>query len=82
MKRLSLRAAQRCETAKTPKCKCRCGGALHGAMRNMIEEGRERSNFFQELPKDDPHHAKAKRVSKPRVLKKDRVPPLFEGVET
>ena len=81
MKRLSMRAAQRCETAKTPRCKCRCGGALHGAARNMIEEGRQGDpKFFENLPRDDPHHAKAKRLSKPRVLKRDRVPPLFEEV--
>ena len=74
MKRLSLRAAQRCETACTPRCKCRCGGALHGKGRGADSE------FFKGLPKDDPHYAQPKRVPKPRVLKRDRVPPLFEGI--
>jgi len=75
MKRLSLRAAQRCETAKTARCRCRCGGLLHGASRGMDKE------FFTALPDGDPHKAKAKRAPKKRVLKRDRVPPLFEGIE-
>jgi hypothetical protein len=75
MKRLSLSAARRCETAATNRCKCRCGGLLHGKLRGDDAE------FFTGLPRDDPHHAKPKRVSKPRVLKRDRVPPLFEGLE-
>lgn len=55
MKRLSLRAAQRCETAKTKTCRCRCGGLLHGSARGVDHET---------LPKDDPHFAlpKGKRV--------------------
>jgi hypothetical protein len=30
MRRLSERAANSCANAKKPKCRCRCGGALHG----------------------------------------------------
>jgi hypothetical protein len=30
MRRLSERAATACAYAKKPKCRCRCGGALHG----------------------------------------------------
>jgi hypothetical protein len=60
--------------ATTPRCKCRCGGALHGKFRGVDVQ------FFEGLPKDDPHHAKKKRTPKPRVLKRDRVPPLFEGL--
>jgi hypothetical protein len=47
---------------------------LHGAARNRDE------SFFESLPEDDPHHAQAKRVRKPRVLKRDRPLPLFEGI--
>jgi DnaJ-class molecular chaperone len=43
---LSFRAAQECETARGPVCKCRCNGALHGAAR----VGDTRA-----LPLDDPH---------------------------
>jgi hypothetical protein len=73
MKRLSLRQASRCETAKGKVCRCRCGGLLHGSARG---EGAE---FFETLPADDPHYAKRKRTSKKRVLKKDRPLPLFDA---
>jgi hypothetical protein len=33
---LSKRQAQRCEDACEPICKCRCGGAFHGAKRGSI----------------------------------------------
>jgi len=36
--------------------------------------------FFEGLPREDPHHARRKRERKPRVLKRDRVPPLFEDL--
>ena len=75
MKRLGLSAARRCETAEHKKCRCRCGGLLHGKARGKDAE------FFMGLPEDDPHYALPKRVPKKRVLKKDRVPPLFEGIE-
>lgn len=30
MRPLSEERASACEQAKTPRCRCRCGGALHG----------------------------------------------------
>jgi len=74
MNRLSLSRAKSCETATTGKCRCRCGGLLHGMKRG------DDSAFFEGLPREDPHHARRKRERKPRVLKRDRVPPLFEGL--
>jgi hypothetical protein len=75
LKRLSMNVAHRCETSTTKRCSCRCGGLLHGKARGQDEA------FFASLPRDDPHHAKPKRAPTPRVLKRDRVPPLFEGIE-
>lgn len=48
MKALTERQASACENATRPRCRCRCGGALHGAARGVP---------LHELPKDDPHHA-------------------------
>ena len=75
MKRMGLRSAMRCEHAATGRCRCRCGGLLHGAARG------EGSDFFAGLPDDDPHRAIKRRVPKKRVAKRDQVPPLFEGME-
>ncbi len=36
MKTLSEKQAQKCEDAKEPICKCRCGGQLHGAKRGSV----------------------------------------------
>lgn len=58
MKALSLRQALNCETAKEPVCKCRCGGALHGAKRNG--NGAYDAAWFEALPDDDPHHMMSK----------------------
>lgn len=44
-KALSKKAAQNCENAVEPVCHCRCGGALHGALRGPVES----------LPMTDPH---------------------------
>jgi hypothetical protein len=49
---LNRREADRCEQAKEPVCKCRCGGAKHGAKR--IPAGSPASAFAT-LPEDDPH---------------------------
>lgn len=46
MRALSARQAQRCEDAANPRCRCRCGGALHGAHRGRVES----------LELSDPHH--------------------------
>ena len=69
MKALSLRAAMRCEEACTPRCRCRCGGALHGKFRHLADVVRNGTNpeaaraardgFFEALPTDDPHYAMA-----------------------
>lgn len=48
---LSLRAASECENARHPQCKCRCGGALHGAAR---------MRDVRQLPLDDPHSPSTK----------------------
>lgn len=44
-KALSKIAAQNCEDAKEPVCRCRCGGDLHGAKRGPVGS----------LPIGDPH---------------------------
>jgi len=36
MNTLSKKQAQRCEEAKEKVCRCRCGGALHGASRGDV----------------------------------------------
>lgn len=58
MRALSKRQAMNCEQAITPVCKCRCGGALHGAKRGGLSQSGEPINygFFEALPADDPHH--------------------------
>lgn len=53
MRPLSEYAVYRCEQATTPRCRCRCQGALHGAKR---AGDRPRRAFFERLPKDDPHY--------------------------
>lgn len=60
MRRLSMRQAVSCESAKGKRCKCRCGGLLHGRGRVMEAE-------IQALPEDDPHHALPARTRRPRV---------------
>ena len=77
MKALSLRQAQRCETAKHPTCKCRCGGALHGAFRTKdpgefpsLAEHREFIHFFSELPDEDPHHIDNAQQKKEKTAKR------------
>jgi hypothetical protein len=39
MRALSQRQAGRCENAAFPKCRCRCGGTLHGARRTTASGG-------------------------------------------
>ena len=56
---LSARAASRCETAKTARCRCRCGGLLHGAGRFTTEDE------ARELRDDDAHHAGPPRAEAP-----------------
>jgi hypothetical protein len=46
---LSVRQARTCEEALEHVCKCRCGGALHGAARGSTKA------FFESLPETDAH---------------------------
>lgn len=55
MRRLSVSQAARCEQATGPKCKCRCGGAYHGASRQAEQQGVTLEQFLMALPEDDPH---------------------------
>jgi len=48
MRRMTMRQALTCETATGPRCRCRCGGLLHGKTRQVDLEA---------LPEEDPHHA-------------------------
>lgn len=50
---LSYASAKACEEAAEPVCKCRCGGALHGAARQ---------GFLFDLAMSDPHHVELARV--------------------
>lgn len=49
MKALSGQQAAQCETAKTTRCRCRCGGLLHGSGR-FTDPGQA-----QDLDPGDPH---------------------------
>jgi len=64
MKALSLSQAKRCENSEHGRCRCRCGGALHGANRGMDED------FFHGLPADDPHKARERREKQPSRRKR------------
>jgi len=55
---LSARAAATCETSKTNRCRCRCGGLLHGANRVGALDP-------VSLPDDDGHHAGPPREQAP-----------------
>jgi len=48
MRALSARQAVTCEQATGPRCKCRCGGLLHG---------KGRAVDVTALPEEDAHHA-------------------------
>jgi hypothetical protein len=68
LKALSYRQASNCENAREKVCKCRCGGALHGAKRGDGEA------FFEGLTDDDPHSwkgAEAKRQMKREAQAKE-----------
>ena len=59
LRALSLRQAQTCEEARSPRCRCRCHGSLHGGHAAADPDGDspvyDRA-FFEALPADDPHH--------------------------
>ena len=63
MKALSARQAVTCETAEGKRCKCRCGGALHGAGRLAVAEE------AAQLSTVDPHYARLPRSRRPRKRK-------------
>lgn len=58
MRRLSIRQVVRCETAKTRRCRCRCGGLLHGAGRLTDPDDHAALEHLDEL---DPHKPGAPR---------------------
>ena len=62
---LGAKAASRCENAKTPTCKCRCGGLLHGKGRTSAAGGP--ASLF-DLPRTDPHHPQFKGETVQREL--------------
>jgi hypothetical protein len=58
---LTQKAAEKCEMAQEPVCRCRCGGAKHGAGR--VGKGGD----FSLLPDDDPHYRPS--LNKSQVLR-------------
>ena len=50
MRGLTARQATACEHATTARCRCRCGGALHGAGRFADPD-----EAYRVLDDDDPH---------------------------
>jgi len=64
VRRLSARQAVTCETAKGRRCRCRCGGLLHGAGRFTDADG------ARLLPDDDPH---APPLIQPALFTRDEV---------
>ncbi len=52
MKALTESQGRRCENARHPRCRCRCGGKFHGAGRVVQGAAREQ---FTALGRDDPH---------------------------
>ncbi len=54
MRMLSLTQALTCENATKPRCRCRCGGTLHGGRR--FGEAPPLAEFTA-LANEDPHHA-------------------------
>lgn len=51
---LTAYQAVQCEQALEERCRCRCGGALHGAKRAGLRYDPEP---YYLLPDSDPHHA-------------------------
>lgn len=76
MRALSERQAGNCEEAREPVCRCRCGGALHGARRGSSLA------FFSSLPADDPHYipsAEARKEQK-RLEREERNRRRYEAL--
>jgi len=66
---ISPRAALSCEMARTPRCRCRCGGELHGAKRLAADATEE---ALTTLPEHDPHFVSASRLAELREPKPRR----------
>jgi hypothetical protein len=54
VKPLNVTQVTRCEMGRTPRCRCRCGGVLHGAQRARLPE------YFENLGESDPHRLEKK----------------------
>jgi len=80
MRELSYKQAARCETAKHPKCKCRCHGLLHGVWKERADATAENTtgvfgvepdlDYFNSLPGDDPHHISTEEERKQKQREK------------
>ncbi len=77
MKALTERQARNCEEAKGPVCRCRCGGALHGAKRGGDNPDR---TWYEALPEDDPHLVKKKKADEPAEELPKQLP-LFQELK-
>lgn len=60
-RRISERQARNCENALTPRCRCRCGGLLHGIGRIAKNAPRV---AYEALPEDDPHYLPPKKTER------------------
>ena len=67
---MSANQAARCETSTTKRCRCRCGGALHGARRFEDPIG------AYDLDPTDPHHVAIPRRGVQLVLPLDWPQPV------
>ena len=57
MRSLTQRQAVACETAASTRCRCRCGGAFHGANRQLESAAdAEAVEYIVRLPEEDPHY--------------------------
>lgn len=73
---LSESAARRCEEAKLPTCKCRCGGVHHGRSASAVATLGEPLPFDyynKELSPDDPHWLPTEEQKKQRVAERKRL---------
>lgn len=59
MRAMTMRQAVSCESATGRRCRCRCGGLMHGRGRMLEAE-------IMALPEEDPHHAQPPKPRKTR----------------
>lgn len=81
MRPLSLKQALHCETATTPstRCRCRCGGALHGANRQahyMLAEGDPHNYRTDEQTRERRNYRRRMRRRELRTKMEDMFKPL------